>query len=117
MEKRSQVSKRIIVRHVCFYGTLDTKEKEREEKHYRVEKIHHERVSQRGIARSTGLSRNTIIKIVKKAAHSNPLVKKILPSLERPSIEGDDMWSFVHSKANEVWIWVAIERQTRTIVG
>ena len=27
------------------------------------------------------------------------------------------MWSFVHSKANEVWIWVAIERQTRKIVG
>jgi IS1 family transposase len=31
-------------------------------------------------------------------------------------VERDEMWSFVHSKAQAVGIWVAIERQTRTIV-
>ena len=100
-----------------FYGTLDTKEKENEEKHYLVEKLHHECVSQRGIARVTGLNRKTVATIVKKAAHVKPLVTKILPSLERPIIAIDEMWSFVRSKANEVWIWVAIEQQPRQIVG
>ena len=60
-----------------FYGTLDTKEKERAEQRHLVEKLHHERVSQRGIARITGLSRNTIIKLLKKKPlRSNPSSKR-----------------------------------------
>jgi len=29
----------------------------------------------------------------------------------------DELWSFVGSKANPVWIWLALERQTRRVVG
>jgi len=29
----------------------------------------------------------------------------------------DELWSFVGSKKNKVWIWLALERQTRRIVG
>ena len=49
-----------------FYGTLDTKEQERSVRQAVVEKLHTERLSQRAIARTTGMSRMTIAKLVKK---------------------------------------------------
>ncbi|MDV2993703.1 MAG: hypothetical protein N4J56_003357 [Chroococcidiopsis sp. SAG 2025] len=35
----------------------------------------------------------------------------------RLTIECDEMWSFVDSKKNEVYVWLAIERDSRIIVG
>jgi transposase-like protein len=49
------------------YGTLDTRQAERERQQQLVEQLHHARVSQRGIARITGVSRTTIIKWLKKS--------------------------------------------------
>ena len=60
------------------YGTLDTKEQERAHKQATVEKLHLERLSQRAIARTTGMSRMTVAAILKKsldtdwAEHSPP---------------------------------------------
>jgi insertion element IS1 protein InsB len=36
---------------------------------------------------------------------------------ERPILELDELWSFVQRKTHQVWIWIALERQTRRIVG
>ncbi len=33
------------------------------------------------------------------------------------TIECDEMWSFVEMKANKKWIWLAIDRDSREIVG
>lgn len=49
------------------YGTLETQAAARERQQHLVEQLHSERVSQRGIARITGLSRTTIIKWLKKS--------------------------------------------------
>jgi transposase-like protein len=49
-----------------FYGTLNTKDAERDAQRQLVEQLHLERLSRRAIARITGLSRSTIIKILKK---------------------------------------------------
>ena len=49
-----------------FYGTLATKDAEREAQRRLVEHLHLERLSQRAIARITGMSRSTIIKLLKK---------------------------------------------------
>lgn len=46
-----------------------------------------------------------------------PLSETITPLRERPILEIDELWSFVSHKGNEVWVWVAIERQTRRVVG
>ena len=46
-----------------------------------------------------------------------PLAETITPLHERPILELDELWSYVGSKANKVWIWPALERQTRRIVG
>lgn len=49
-----------------FYGTLSTYAAQATEKHATVEKLHLERVSQRAIARITGVSRPTIAALLKK---------------------------------------------------
>jgi insertion element IS1 protein InsB len=46
-----------------------------------------------------------------------PLAETIVPLRERPILEMDELWSYVGSKAHKVWIWPALERQTRRIVG
>ncbi len=33
------------------------------------------------------------------------------------ALEADELWSFVGSKDQEQWIWLAIERKTRQVVG
>ena len=50
-----------------FYGTLDTRDQERAQRRATVEKLQLERLSQRAIARTVGMSRNTIAAILKKS--------------------------------------------------
>lgn len=54
-----------------FYGTLDLKKDELIEKYKIIEKLHLERISQRGIARITGVSQPTIANILKKRGSQN----------------------------------------------
>ena len=98
-----------------FSGSLMTKDNERTQRRELVEKLHLERVSQRGIARLLGISRTTIIAMLKKVIQ--PIAKTIEPLSSRPTLEFDQLWSYVGKKANKVWIWLAIERETRRIVG
>ncbi len=56
-----------------FYSTLTTQEAERRAQHEHIEKLHRERISQRGIARATGVSRSTIIRYLKKSDSSQLL--------------------------------------------
>jgi transposase-like protein len=49
-----------------FYGTLDTKDQQRAHRRATVEKLQLERLSQRAIARTVGMSRNTVAAILKK---------------------------------------------------
>ena len=53
------------------YGTLDTLEQERQVKRATVEKLHLERLSQRAIARTVGMSRNTVATILNKSPDTN----------------------------------------------
>lgn len=50
-----------------YYGTLDTLDQERTHRRATVENLHHERLSQRAIARTLGMSRNTVATILKKS--------------------------------------------------
>ena len=40
----------------------------------------------------------------------------ILPN-QPPTLELDELWSFVLKKANKRWIWIALCRQTRQVVA
>ncbi|NJO07777.1 MAG: IS1 family transposase [Chloroflexaceae bacterium] len=81
-----------------------------------VEQLHRERVSQRGIARVTGVTRPTIIRWLRKKV-LRPIGATILPTTTRPEIEIDEQWSYVGSKGQVVWHWVAVERATKRVVG
>ena len=49
-----------------FSGTLITQDDARAQRQELVEKLHLERISQRGIARLSGMSRTTVIALLKK---------------------------------------------------
>jgi transcriptional regulator with XRE-family HTH domain len=66
-----------------------------------VEKLHRERVSQRGIARVTGVRRPTIIRWLRKKV-LRPIGATILPILTRPEIAIDEQWSDGGSKGQVV---------------
>ena len=36
---------------------------------------------------------------------------------KRPTVEMDELWSFAESKRHKIWIWPAIDRDTRQIAG
>lgn len=97
------------------YGTLDTNEQERAHKQATVEKLHWERLSQRAIARTTGMSRMTVAALLKTAL--TPIGQRIHPRASRPILELDELWSCVGAFGQQVWIGVAMARQTRRIVG
>ena len=41
----------------------------------------------------------------------------LLPSAKGDVLELDELWSFVGAKAQTLWLWVALCRRTRQIVG
>ena len=53
----------------------------------------------------------------KKAAALPPLSETLLPAEKGDVLELDELWSFVGSKANARWVWIALCRQTRQVVA
>jgi hypothetical protein len=77
-----------------------------------------ERISLRGIARVIGVSCSWLQNYVnnKLASISCQIRVSAKPKGELV-IECDEMWSFVFSKTIKVYIWLAIDRTTREILG
>ena len=53
----------------------------------------------------------------KKAEALPPLSETLLPAQKGDVLELDELWSFVGSKLNARWVWIALCRQTRQIVA
>lgn len=83
-----------------------------------INKLLLERISLRGIARVMGMSLRTIQNYVNKFYRSISSDIR-LSGLEGANlvIECDELWSFVKTKENPVYIWLALDRDTRLIVG
>jgi transposase-like protein len=75
-----------------------------------------ERISLRGIA-ITQVSWSWLQDYVNQRLAQTPRQIEISGSPGRLTIECDEMWSFVDSKKNEIYIWLAIDRNERKIVG
>ncbi|MGB8701052.1 MAG: IS1 family transposase [Thermosynechococcaceae cyanobacterium] len=83
-----------------------------------IDKLLLERISLRGIARVTGVSWAYLQNYVnRKMAHNPRHVTVLDKSSVCLTIECDEMWAFVDSKKYEFYIWLAIDRDTREIVG
>jgi len=83
-----------------------------------VDKLLLERISLAGIARVVEVSERWLQNYVNEKYNSIPLeVKVMAKSSFRLTIQCDEMWSFVGKRDNKQWIWLAIDRNTRKIVG
>ena len=83
-----------------------------------VDKLLLEKIPIAGIARVTGISEQWLQEYVNrkyKAVHRKVKVKK--KEKCRLTIQCDEMWSFVGHKGNKQWIWLAIDVNTKEIVG
>lgn len=88
---------------------------------YLIGKLLLERVSLRGISRILDIGMCALMKLVKEiwlnVPADLPVGELTDAQIEVLCIEADEMWSFVGSKDNVHWIWLAIERKTRLVVG
>ena len=70
------------------------------------------------ISRATGVSASWLQRDDNKKYEQTPrevTVRK--KSKRRLTLQCDEMWSFVHNKKNKLWIWPALDVETREIVG
>jgi len=83
-----------------------------------IDRLLLERLSLRGIARAAQVSGSWLQDYVNRKFDQVPRQIKVSAKPKgRLVIECDEMWSFVLNKKNEVYIWLAIDRDTREIVG
>ncbi|WP_420812599.1 IS1 family transposase [Nitrosococcus wardiae] len=83
-----------------------------------IDKLLLERISLAGIARVTGVSERWLQDYVNDKYPHVPrevAVKKVQKG--RLTIECDELWSFVGKKGNKHWVWLAIETDSKAIVG
>jgi insertion element IS1 protein InsB len=77
-----------------------------------------ERISQAGIARVLQVSEDTVQRYVNsQAAAVKKQVELIPKEKKRLNVQMDELWSFVDSKGNQQWVWLALDAETREIVG
>ncbi len=81
-----------------------------------IDKLLLERISLRGIARVTQVSWSWLQNYVNQKLACIPRKISLSSKLRgKLIIECDEMWSFVDSKKNELYIWLAIDRNTKEI--
>jgi insertion element IS1 protein InsB len=80
--------------------------------------VYHHRISLAGIARSLQVSSTWLQGFVNHFLAQVPCYFKDLGASGAGIIlECDELWSFVGNKENQAWCWIALDRQTRRIVG
>ena len=71
----------------------------------------------RSINRILGCAYNTIAKLMLEAGEfSAAFHDEYVRNIVAHRIEADELWSFCHSKDNEIWTWTAIDPDTKLLV-
>lgn len=75
-----------------------------------------EGMSVRGAARTSGAAKGTVLKLLVDAGRACERYQdEVLRDLPCQRIQVDEVWSFLGSKANEVWLWTAICADTKIV--
>ncbi|MEG4065448.1 IS1 family transposase [Microcoleus sp. SVA1_A1] len=83
-----------------------------------VDKLLLERLALAAIARITGVSKRWLqFYVNKKYAQITQEVEVTKKNCGKLVIQLDELWSFVGNKQNKQWIWLALDMDTREIVG
>jgi len=100
------------------YGTLQAQRGYSPQVRAQVRRAILERVSLRGIERIFALSRRTVGRWLEKWMAQAPAVwTTLLPAQLTDVLELDELWSFVGSKCQPRWLWLALCRRTRQVVA
>ncbi len=80
-----------------------------------------ERISLRGICRVLRQSLSWVYRRMEalwaRLPEELPIGSLSAPQIDLHCLEADELWSFVGAKDCKEWVWLAIERRTRLIVG
>jgi len=99
-------------------GTLGTTGHYTPERREEILRAYQERSSMRGIQRTFGVARTTLARWLKQTAATQPEVAETLDAVRDDDVlELDELWSFVTSKDNQRWVWIALCRRTRQVVA
>jgi insertion element IS1 protein InsB len=71
-----------------------------------------------GIARATGVSSRWLQDYVNACYEAIPQEVEVLPKAKgKLKVQMDELWSFVDHKGNKQWVWLALDANTREVVG
>jgi insertion element IS1 protein InsB len=77
-----------------------------------------EKIPLAGIARATGVSSSWLQEYVNACYEAVPQAVKVLPKAKgKLKVQMDELWSFVAHKGNKQWVWLALDANTREVVG
>ena len=83
-----------------------------------LEKLLLEKIPLAGIARVLKVSERWLQSYVNHKYENLPQQVEVEPKPKRRlTIQMDELWSFVDDKGNKQWVWLAIDAETREIVG
>src|SRR5712691_6686540 len=95
-----------------------------EEQRTLIERLLLERISLRGICRAVGVGLRWLLQFMVERFQAAPEHLYVQPTAGTPTVilhrleaEVDELWSFVGTKANRQWIWIAMDADTRQIIA
>jgi len=95
-----------------------------EEQRTLIERLLLERISLRGICRTVGVGLRWLLQFMVERFQSAPEHLYVRTRrgtqaviLQRLEAELDELWSFVGKKANQQWIWIAMDATTRQVIA
>ena len=72
----------------------------------------------RGVERIFGTVRQTLARWIREKAANLPAMEITLLAAEPDDVlDLDELWSFVRTKRNQRWVWIALCRRTRQVVA
>jgi transposase-like protein len=82
-----------------------------------IDRLLLERISLAGIARATQVSEQWLQTYVNENYAKVPRQVQVTPKKKALNDSRDEVWSFVNHKGNKQWVWLALDVDTREIVG
>ena len=83
-----------------------------------IDKLLLEKISLKGIVRILAISSTWLQNYVNEKYNKIPRYVKVVRKPQCPLvIQCDELWSFVGAKRNQCWLWLALDQNTREIVG
>ena len=77
-----------------------------------------EKIPLAGIARATGGSESWLQNYMNACYEWVPKVAEVMPKAKgKLKVQMDELWSFVEDKGNQQWVWLAIDADTREVIG